>query len=146
MRWKYAGTSRDGNGKVISGSTIVVTLADTSTIASIYTTSISTPAVNYVTSSTDGTFVFYIDNSDYDIDQLFDISVSKSGYTTKVYEDVVIVRMTIYQGSSSGASKPTTAVRSDLYYYTDPSSGGFIGEVCTASGTPGTWKTFGVIS
>jgi hypothetical protein len=54
--------------------------------------------------------------------------------------------MTVYQGAASGAGKPSTAVRGDLYYYTDPSASGFVGEVCTAAGTPGTWKTFGAIS
>lgn len=31
-------------------------------------------------------------------------------------------------------------------YHTAPTAGGFIGWVCTASGSPGTWKTFGTIS
>lgn len=39
-----------------------------------------------------------------------------------------------------------TWVRGDIVFNTDPSAGGFIGWVCTASGTPGTWKTFGAIS
>lgn len=30
--------------------------------------------------------------------------------------------------------------------YTEPVSGGYIGSVCTAAGTSGTWKTFGLIS
>jgi hypothetical protein len=34
----------------------------------------------------------------------------------------------------------------DLVYNTAPTSGGYIGWVCTTAGTPGTWKTFGLIS
>jgi hypothetical protein len=34
----------------------------------------------------------------------------------------------------------------DKVYDTTPSASGFAGFICTASGTPGTWKTFGVIS
>ena len=33
----------------------------------------------------------------------------------------------------------------DIAYNTIPTAGGNIGWVCTASGTPGTWKTFGSI-
>jgi len=34
----------------------------------------------------------------------------------------------------------------DRTSYTVPTSGGFIGEVCTVAGSPGTWKTYGAIS
>lgn len=34
----------------------------------------------------------------------------------------------------------------DMYFKTTPVAGGYIGWVCTAAGTPGTWKTFGTIS
>lgn len=34
----------------------------------------------------------------------------------------------------------------DVVYREDPASGGFIGFVCTTAGSPGTWKTWGVIS
>ena len=34
----------------------------------------------------------------------------------------------------------------DIIYNTAPASAGFIGWVCTAAGSPGTWKTFGLIS
>lgn len=34
----------------------------------------------------------------------------------------------------------------DVLYQTVPTSAGFIGWVCTAAGTPGTWKTYGLIS
>lgn len=43
---------------------------------------------------------------------------------------------------------PTTGpwLRGDIVYNELPSAGGFIGWVCTTAGSPGTWKTFGVIS
>jgi hypothetical protein len=34
----------------------------------------------------------------------------------------------------------------DVVYNSAPTSGGYIGWVCTVAGTPGTWKTFGLIS
>jgi len=43
---------------------------------------------------------------------------------------------------------PTTGtwVVGDVVYNTTPASAGYIGWVCTVAGTPGTWKTFGLIS
>lgn len=47
-----------------------------------------------------------------------------------------------------GEAAPTTGtwVRGDIVYDITPSASGFIGWVCVAPGTPGTWKTFGAIS
>lgn len=46
------------------------------------------------------------------------------------------------------AAAPTTGTwaRGDVVYNLSPSASGFIGWSCTTAGTPGTWKTFGVIS
>jgi hypothetical protein len=47
-----------------------------------------------------------------------------------------------------GNAVPTTGTwaNGDTVYSLAPATGGFIGWVCTTAGTPGTWKTFGVIS
>lgn len=34
----------------------------------------------------------------------------------------------------------------DTVYFSAPTSGGYIGSVCTVAGTPGTWKSFGLIA
>lgn len=46
------------------------------------------------------------------------------------------------------SAAPTTGTWAvgDIVYNDTPTSGGHIGWVCTAAGTPGTWKTFGAIS
>lgn len=46
------------------------------------------------------------------------------------------------------AAAPTTGtwIRGDIRYNTAPVASGFVGWVCVAAGTPGTWKTFGAIS
>jgi len=43
---------------------------------------------------------------------------------------------------------PTTGtyIRGDIVFNINPTTGGFIGWSCVTGGTPGTWKTFGVIS
>jgi parallel beta-helix repeat protein len=51
-------------------------------------------------------------------------------------------------GSVYFAAAPTTGTWAvgNIVYAITPASGGFIGWVCTVAGTPGTWKTWGVIS
>jgi len=52
------------------------------------------------------------------------------------------------QKESQGAAAPVDGSWSvgDRVYDTSPSGGGTLGWVCVASGTPGTWKTFGSIT
>jgi putative cofactor-binding repeat protein len=52
------------------------------------------------------------------------------------------------QSHEHRTSAPTTGtwVQGDIVWDTTPTSGGFVGFICVASGTPGTWKTFGSIS
>ena len=54
----------------------------------------------------------------------------------------------LQQKYSYGTAAPTTGTwtRGDILWDTAPSAGGTIGWVCTTSGTPGTWKTFGAIA
>ena len=49
-------------------------------------------------------------------------------------------------GSYTAAPTTGTWVRGDIVYNSAPASLGYVGWVCTASGTPGTWATFGLIS
>ncbi len=88
MRYYFKGIARDGAGKIIPSATVSVFLADTSTVASVYTTLAGTTAVNSATSGTDGVFEFYIDAFDYDYGQTFDLTISKAGYTSKTYENI----------------------------------------------------------
>jgi hypothetical protein len=53
----------------------------------------------------------------------------------------------VYQLGKSAASPTTGTWRvGDIVYNSAPASAGYIGWVCTVAGTPGTWKTFGLIS
>ena len=47
---------------------------------------------------------------------------------------------------ASAAPTAGNHVQGEIVLNTAPASAGFIGWVCTASGSPGTWKTWGVIS
>lgn len=48
-------------------------------------------------------------------------------------------------GADTAAPTTGTAARGTIVYNTAPSAGGKLGWVCTASGSPGTWKPFGAI-
>jgi parallel beta-helix repeat protein len=54
----------------------------------------------------------------------------------------------IYYGNAGEITSTTGAnfQIGDKLYYNSVTSGGYIGQTCTAAGAPGTWKTFGVIS
>lgn len=52
----------------------------------------------------------------------------------------------VIRGVGTAAPTSGTWAQGDIIYDTTPTAGGFIGWVCTSSGTPGTWKTFGAIS
>lgn len=49
-------------------------------------------------------------------------------------------------GTGTAIPAAGTYVVGDIIYNEAPASAGFIGWVCTGPGTPGTWKTFGLIS
>jgi hypothetical protein len=52
-----------------------------------------------------------------------------------------------FQSNHQSASPTTGTWRvGDIVYNNAPASAGYIGWVCTVAGTPGTWKTFGLIS
>lgn len=89
-RYIYQDTARDGAGNVVASATVSVYLNGTTTAASVYTASSGGTAVNNVTSSSDGSFYFYADTSDYSATQKFKITIAKSGYTTKTYDDLLI--------------------------------------------------------
>jgi len=79
---------------VIFGGTVSVYLAGTTTAASIYTASSGGTAVNSVTSSsTDGTFEFYVDESSYGYGQLFKVVLSKAGYTATTFDNLEIIKL-----------------------------------------------------
>ena len=52
----------------------------------------------------------------------------------------------LWRGISASAPATGAYLQGDIIYNSAPSAGGYIGWVCTTSGSPGTWKTFGAIS
>lgn len=91
-RYIYQDHTKDGNGAVIPSMTVSVYEAGGTTAANVYIASSGGSAVNSVTSdSTDGSFSLWIDQSDYDYNQKFKITLSKTGFTSQTYDNLVIL-------------------------------------------------------
>jgi hypothetical protein len=85
------GTTKDGTGKVVTSATLTLFLKGTSTPAKIYAAEVGGAAIYSTTSSsTNGYFSFWVDRADYAVTQLFDIVISKSGFTSQTYYAVII--------------------------------------------------------
>ena len=96
------GTTRNQEGAVVFGATVSVYLAGTTTPANIYTArSGGSPVHSIVSSTTDGTFVLYVDESDYLSSQLFDIVSTKSISSTASYIPVTMKSVQIIPDSVS---------------------------------------------
>lgn len=88
-RHPVSGTCRDtATGQVRGSSTVSVYLAGGVVPASIYAAVSGGVAVNSVISDTHGKFLFYIDELDYPITQLFKIVTSKTGYDSSTYDNL----------------------------------------------------------
>lgn len=98
MRYKYQNTFQAGSGQIIPSGTVTVYLADGTTLATIYEEETGGAATgSTVTSGTDGTFEFWVDTSDYTATQQFKIVLSKTGFTSKTYDDILIFPNIYYQ-------------------------------------------------
>ena len=76
------------------------------------------------------------------------------GRSTKLPNGSVLFPQGLWIGQTGNARQQTNAVaapttgewaRGDVVWNRNPSAGGKVGWVCTAGGTPGTWKPFGAI-
>jgi len=98
-RYKYDGTFKDGNGRVVGtattsdgiAGTISVYLAGTTTAASVYTASAGGVAVNSVSTDTHGYFYFWVDDTDYAVTQRFKITLSHADFESKSYDNIRIL-------------------------------------------------------
>lgn len=94
-RHVYQNIAKDGNGAIVTGATVSIFLAGTTTVASVYTVASGGSAVNTVTTNAiDGSFIFYVDDVDYTSHQLFDIVTSKTNYQSYTAYNVAIFQHT----------------------------------------------------
>jgi hypothetical protein len=89
-RYIYQGTFKDGNGARIDAATVSAFLAGTTTAADVYTASSGGTAVNSVTTDSRGSFSLWVDDTDYNQDQLFKITMSKANFESSTYDDIAV--------------------------------------------------------
>jgi len=92
MRYIYQNVVQDGRGNFVASATVTVTLAGGTTKASIYSalTGGTVDADGIITTGTDGTFTFYVDEANYSHSQQFRIVWSKSGFTSETWDYIQI--------------------------------------------------------
>ncbi len=92
-RFPFQSTAVDQLGKVMSEETVTVTLTGTATVAIIYAASSGGSAIanGVITTGTDGSFKFWVDEADYSSTQRFRIAISGDKFVTKTNDDVPIV-------------------------------------------------------
>lgn len=89
-RYIYQGVFQDQSGNAVSGGTVSIYLAGTTTPAAMYTASTGGTAVYSVTSNSAGKFSFYVNLSEFAVGQKFDITLSKTNFTPQTYYDIVV--------------------------------------------------------
>lgn len=101
-RYIFQGTFRDGLGNIISNGLVLVFLAGTSTPASVYADDSTSTSVNYVSTDDYGHFEFYVDTNDYLTSQMFKVTLRKSGFEDRSYDDIIMFPMV----GATGAQGP----------------------------------------
>jgi len=137
-RYRYPrdgnGVTKDQNGRILTAVTVVCYLTGTNTPARIYAASAGGVAIFSVTSSTtDGSFVFYLDDTDYASTQHFDVTFTKTNYSTTTSSNISIV--------GSLVTTPSTSVVNDIVAWNDltgttvKDSGVSVGQIVIAPAT-----------
>jgi len=109
-RYIYQNHFKDLSGNAVGAGTITIFTANTTTLATVYSTSGSS-AINgsAVTSdSTDGFFKFWVSTTSHAATQRFKLKLSKAGYTTKEYDDVAVYAGEVNLSTSQTFASPIT--------------------------------------
>ena len=89
-RYPYQDVVRDGAGRIIASATVAVYDADTTDVSTMYDAKSGGNVITSITTDSAGYFIFYIDDTDYLSGDLFDVTITKSGYGTQTYPDILV--------------------------------------------------------
>jgi hypothetical protein len=112
-----------------------------------WNTDLATSGKNF-TVSMDGSIVGsdYFVNPTYFSQNLSAGTIKEFSQGNKPYDQLINANTGKIIASKTAAPTTGTWAIGDLVFNSGPTSGGYVGWVCTTAGTPGTWKTFGLIS
>jgi hypothetical protein len=148
--WYPNGSTQDGNTHVTSSvgrfktnpaSAVPGVFSGTSFTCGVISASYSFNGGDRITSSTGG-FIFVCS-----VDYTTGVLILSGGTATgggSISQSTAIFRNINVYGSAAPVAGTWRA--GDLVYNSAPTSAGYVGWVCTVAGTPGTWKTFGLIT
>ena len=88
----YQSTMVDGNGRVVDEGTVTVYEAGGTTAVTVYAASSGGSSVGSVETDTDGSFDFWVDNTEYAYTQRFKLVLSKSGYVSQTMDNIAILK------------------------------------------------------
>jgi hypothetical protein len=128
-RFPYKRTAVDGYSYINPNASILVNLTGTSTAAIIYESEAgSVISDSTVTSGSDGSYEFWVDEDDYAATQFFRTVVSKDGFTPKTNDDIVIFPATSADAAATAAAASAAAAAAsanavaDEYVFSDTTS------------------------
>ncbi len=83
-RRPISGIARDGEGNIVASATVALTVYSTGLAATCYSAQSGGSALSggATTSGSDGSYTFWIEDSDYALISLFNVTISKTGYTS----------------------------------------------------------------
>lgn len=92
MKYPFYESVQDSMGNVLTNASVSIYLTGTTSPAKIYDSNGSVKTtVPQLQTDDKGYFWFEVDNADYDVGQLFDIKIIKSGYEDLSIEEIAIV-------------------------------------------------------
>lgn len=137
--YKAVGTALTPSGGALSGASVYVYLAGTTTLATIYSDNGVTTKTNPVTTDAQGAWSFYV------ADGRYDLSIQKTGYTTvavtdQLYEDPVdasVINASILTATTAtiGTLNATTVTLANAFIPTLSSTTATIGTLNAATAT-----------
>ena len=85
-RRPISGVVRDGLGAIVASATVALAVYDGGAAATCYDAETGGSAISggATTSGTNGAYTFWVDDSDYGLMTLFNVTASKSGYTQMI--------------------------------------------------------------
>lgn len=85
-RRPISGIVRDGAGNIVASAIVALTVYTGGTAATCYAAQAGGSALTdgSTTAGTDGSYAFWVDDGDHGVLTVFNVTASKSGYTTRI--------------------------------------------------------------
>ncbi len=113
-RYVYQNYFTDRSGNVIDAANVSIYNANSTVLATVYSSSGSGTAISnsVVTTGVDGFFSFWVDTADYGPGQRFKFTPAKTNFTSRTYDDVVVFPDSIDVDYYSSFAAAVTAIGS----------------------------------